>query len=130
MYEIDTTSSPNELLNLLHNSLKGRNYFGKALKAPRTAISNWWDDTRPPVIIFLSDGITSFTDSVVQRLSKNGVCNVRQVFNVKPTFHTEKDSLHAILFGLKTTSTRMERMITIALNACIYELTVILPRSA
>lgn len=65
----DTSSSPDELLDLLlHSSPRGGNCFDKALKAADTAISNWWDDTRPPVIIFLSDGIASFTDSVVQKI--------------------------------------------------------------
>ena len=67
--ENDTTRSPIELLDLLlPNAPKGGNSFDKALKAADTAISKWWDDTRPPVIIFLSDGIASVSDSVVQKL--------------------------------------------------------------
>ena len=67
--ENDTTRSPSELLDLLlPNAPKGGNCFDKALKAADTAISNWWDDTRPPVIIFLSDGIASVSDSAVQKL--------------------------------------------------------------
>ena len=95
--ENDTTRSPDELLDLLlPNAPKGGNSFNKALKAADAAISNWWDDTRPPVIIFLSDGIASFTDSVVQKLfrktaQKGCVVFRYQVSNVKLTLHTGKD---------------------------------------
>jgi hypothetical protein len=67
--ENDSTKSPRELLELLlPNGPKGGNCFGKALKAADTAISKCWDDARPPVIIFLSDGIGSFPDTVVRKL--------------------------------------------------------------
>ena len=67
--ENDLTRSPHELLDLLlPNGPKGGNCFGKALKAADTAILKWWDDARPPVIIFLSDGIGSFPDTVVRKL--------------------------------------------------------------
>ena len=67
--ENDSTRSPSELLDLLlPNSPKGGNSFDKALKAADTAISKWWDDAHPPVIIFLSDGVASFSDKVVRTL--------------------------------------------------------------
>ena len=67
--ENDTTRSPDELLDLLlPNAPKGGNSFSKALKAADAAITRWWDDTRPPVIVFLSDGIASVSDTVVQKL--------------------------------------------------------------
>ena len=67
--ENDTTRSPDELLDLLlPNAPKGGNNFDKALKAADAAITRWWDDTRPPVIIFLSDGVASVSDSLVQKL--------------------------------------------------------------
>ena len=70
--ENDSTRSPSELLDLLlPNSPKGGNSFDKALKAADTAISKWWDDAHPPVIIFLSDGIASFSDKVVRTLFQN-----------------------------------------------------------
>ena len=70
--ENDSTRSPAELLDLLlPNGPNGGNSFNKALKAADRAISIWWDDTRPPVIIFLSDGIASVTDSVVRTLFRN-----------------------------------------------------------
>ena len=75
--ENDSTRSPSELLDLLlPNSPKGGNSFDRALKAADTAISKWWDDAHPPVIIFLSDGIASISDKVVrslfQRTAKKG----------------------------------------------------------
>ena len=67
--ENDTMRSPSELLDLLlSNGPNGGNCFDKALKAADTAISKWWDDARSPVIIFLSDGIASCSDSVVRKL--------------------------------------------------------------
>jgi len=103
--ENDTTRSPEELLDLLlPNSPKGGNSFDQALKAADTVISKWWDDARPPVIIFLSDGIASVSDTVVQKLFKKTAQKGRGL------------SLHAILFGPKITSTRMERMVTVALE--------------
>ena len=69
--ENDSTRSPNELLDLLlRNAPHGGNCFDQALKAAETAISKWWDDARPPVVIFLSDGIASVSDSVVRKLFK------------------------------------------------------------
>lgn len=94
--ENDSTRSPDELLDLLlPNAPKGGNSFNKALKAADAAISKWWDDSRPPVIIFLSDGIADVTDGVVQNLfrktTQNGCVMSNQVSNVKLTFHTGKD---------------------------------------
>ncbi|KAF8549816.1 hypothetical protein OG21DRAFT_1447416 [Imleria badia] len=104
--ENDSTRSPMELLELLlPNAPKGGNCFDKALKAADVAISKCWDDARPPVIIFLSDGIASVSDSVVQKLFHKTAQKGKGL------------SLHAILFGPKTTSTRMERMVTVALDA-------------
>jgi len=104
--ENDTTRSPDELLDLLlPNAPKGGNSFSMALKAADTAITRWWDDKRPPVIVFLSDGIASVSDSAVQNLFR------------KPAQRGKGLSFHAILFGPKTTSTRMERMVTVALDA-------------
>ncbi|KAH0833843.1 hypothetical protein J3R83DRAFT_11007 [Lanmaoa asiatica] len=104
--ENDTMRSPDELLGLLLPNLpKGGNSFDLALKAANTAMSNWWDDTRPPVIIFLSDGIASVSDASVQKLFRTTAQRGKGL------------SLHAILFGPKKTSTRMERMVTVALDA-------------
>ena len=67
--ENDTTRSPSELLDLLlPKRPNGGNCFGLALKAADTVISRCWDDARPPVIIFLSDGIASISDITVQKL--------------------------------------------------------------
>lgn len=67
--ENDSKRSPDELLDLLlPNVPQGGNCFDKALKAADKAISTCWDDSRPPVIIFLSDGLASVSDSVVQKL--------------------------------------------------------------
>ena len=67
--ENDMTRSPDELLSLLlPYGPDGGNSFNKALKAADAVISRWWDDNRPPVIIFLSDGIASVSDIVVRRL--------------------------------------------------------------
>lgn len=110
--ENDLTRSPSELLDLLlPNGPKGGNSFDKALKAADTAISKWWDDARPPVIIFLSDGIAACSDKVVQKLFQKTAKKGRGL-SVRREL-----SLHAILFGPKTTSTRMERMVTVARDA-------------
>jgi len=104
--ENDSARSPSELLDLLlPNSPKGGNAFDKALKAADTAISKWWNDTHPPVIIFLSDGIASFSDKVVRTLFQKTAKKGKGL------------SLHAILFGPKTTSARMARMVTVARDA-------------
>ena len=67
--ENDSTRSPSELLDLLlPNRPGGGNSFDKALKAADIAISKWWDNAHPPVIIFLSDGIASVSDKVVRTL--------------------------------------------------------------
>ncbi|KAF8726080.1 hypothetical protein AX14_008092 [Amanita brunnescens Koide BX004] len=104
--ENDLTRSPSELLDLLlPNSPKGGNSFHKAFKAADTAISKWWDDAHPPVIIFLSDGIASCSDEVVRKLFQ------------KTAKRGKGLSLQAILFGPKRTSARMERMVTVARDA-------------
>jgi len=80
--ENDSTRSPSELLDLLlPNSPKGGNAFDRALKAADTAISKWWDDARPPVIIFLSDGIASCSEKVVRTLFQKTAKNGCVVFN-------------------------------------------------
>ena len=80
--ENDSTRSPSELLDLLlPNSPNGGNCFDKALRAADTAISKWWDDARPPVIIFLSDGIASCSDKVVRTLFQNTATKGCVVFN-------------------------------------------------
>jgi hypothetical protein len=94
--ENDATRSPSELLDLLlPNAPKGGNSFDKALKAADTVISKWWDDTRPPVIIFLSDGIASVSDSVVQKLFRKAAAKGCVVFNFMSdanlTLHAGKD---------------------------------------
>jgi len=44
------------------------NCFDRAIKAANTVMLKWWDDARPPVIIFLSDGIGSVSDTNVCKL--------------------------------------------------------------
>ena len=94
--ENDTTSSPNELLDLLlPNAPKGGNSFNKALKAADAVITRCWDDTRPPVIIFLSDGIASVTDNVVRNLfrttAQKGYVAFNPIFDAKLTLDAGKD---------------------------------------
>ena len=80
--ENDSTRSPSELLNLLlRNSPNGGNCFDKALKAAGIAISKWWDDARPPVVIFLSDGIADISDGTVRKLFQQTARNGFVVFN-------------------------------------------------
>ena len=84
--ENDTTRSPDELLDLLlRNAPRDGNCFDVALKAAEKAISKWWSNERPPVIIFLSDGIASVSDNVVRKLffntAQKGCVSLRQVFN-------------------------------------------------
>jgi hypothetical protein len=94
--ENDITRSPDDLLDLLlPNAPKGGNSFNKALKAADAAITRWWDDTRPPVIIFLSDGIASVTDAVVQNLfrktAQQGCVVFNYIFDAKLTLDAGKD---------------------------------------
>ena len=80
--ENDSTRSPSELLDLLlPNGPRGGNCFNKALKAADTAISEWWDDAHPPVIIFLSDGIADCSDKVVRKLFQKTAKKGCVVFN-------------------------------------------------
>jgi len=80
--ENDSTRSPSELLDLLlRNGPNGGNCFDKALKAADDAISKSWDDARPPVIIFLSDGIGSASNSVIRRVFQKTAQKGCEVFN-------------------------------------------------
>ena len=121
--ESDTTRSPGELLDLLlRKSPRGGNDFNKALEAANLAIFSGWDNARPPVIIFLSDGIASVSDSVVRRpfrtAARKECVALCQIFNGQAhVLYSKGLSMHAILFGPKETSTRMERMITVARDA-------------
>ena len=92
--ESEKTGSPDDLLALLlPNRPRGGNCFDKALKAADAAILKCWDDTRPPVIIFLSDGIASVSDSVVRSLfrktAQKGWVLVRWMSNIKLRFVQE-----------------------------------------
>ena len=119
----DTTRSPGELLDLLlRKRPKGGNDFNKALQAANLAISKGWDDARPPVIIFLSDGIASVSPRFVRNLfctaAGKGYVALRQIFNGQAhVLYSKGLSMHAILFGPKKTSTRMEQMIAVARDA-------------
>ena len=92
----DVTGSPSELLDLLlPNAPRGGNNFDKALTTAGSAILNLWDDTRPPVIIFLSDGIASVSNGVVRDLfrksAQKGCVMFNYIFDVKLTLHVGKD---------------------------------------
>ncbi|KIJ12355.1 hypothetical protein PAXINDRAFT_83070 [Paxillus involutus ATCC 200175] len=105
----DLTKSPDELLDLLlPKGPKGGNAFNKALQAAEKVMTQCWADERrfrrPPVIIFLSDGIASFSNGTVQKLFRQAAQNGKAL------------SLHAILFGPTTTSSGLRRMITVALD--------------
>ena len=117
--ENDSMRSPTELLDLLLPfGPAGGNNFPVALKAADNAISKWWDDARPPVIIFLSDGIADCSDKTVQKLFHNRCVVFNDNAEPKPYIICRKRlSFHAILFGPKTTSTRMKRMVDVALEA-------------
>jgi hypothetical protein len=119
--EHDSTRSPSELLDLLlPNGPKGGDCFGKALKVADAVISKWRNDARPPVIIFLSDGIASVSDITVRRLFQNTAEKGYVAFNYNDpkldVTNRKSLSLHAILFGPKLTSDRMKRMVTVALD--------------
>ena len=95
----DTTRSPDDLLNLLlPHGPGGGNNFNRALMAADTAVFNWWDDDRPPVIIFLSDGIGSAADGIVQKLfhkaAQKGCVtfDCQDMYNSKLTFRAAKGS--------------------------------------
>ena len=97
--ESDTTRSPDRLLDLLlPHRPGGGNDFNQALNAADMVISKWWDDSRPPVIIFLSDGIASVADTAVQRLFHNAAqkgcvaLDYWDMYNSKLTFRAAKDS--------------------------------------
>ncbi|KIJ10123.1 hypothetical protein PAXINDRAFT_16829 [Paxillus involutus ATCC 200175] len=99
------TKTPDKLLDLLlPKGPKGGNAFNKALQAAETIMMECWADERPPVIIFLSDGIASFSDKSVQRPFRLAAQKGKAL------------SLHAILFGPTATSGGLRRMITVALD--------------
>ncbi|KAF9239496.1 hypothetical protein BU15DRAFT_88040 [Melanogaster broomeanus] len=103
--ENELRRSPDQLLDLLLPKVpRGGNSFDRALKAAQTVMTKCWADERPPVIIFLSDGIASFSDKNVQRVFRDAAKMGRAL------------SLHAILFGPRETSTRFRRMIDVALD--------------
>ena len=107
--ENDTTRSPDELLDLLlPNAPKGGNNFDRALKAADAAITRWWDNARPPVIIFLSDGIASVTDSVVQNLfgkaAQRGCVVFSFTFDAKLTLHAGKDFRCTLSYSVRKRS--------------------------
>jgi len=104
--ENDMRRSPDALLGLLlPNAPHGGNSFDLALKAADAAISKGWNDMRPPVVIFLSDGIASVSDAVVRKMFRTAALKGSGL------------SFQAILFGPKNTSARMEQMVTVARNA-------------
>ena len=121
--ESDTTRSAGELLDLLlPKGPQGGNNFDKALQAANLAIFSGRDNGRPPVIIFLSDGIASVSVGSVQRLFRTATGKecvaLRQIFNSQAhVLYSQGLSMHAILFGPKKTSTRMEQMIAVARDA-------------
>ena len=80
--ENDSTRSPIELLDLLlPNAPKEGNCF---INTADTTILKWWDDARPLVFIFLSDGNAFICDRVVQKLFRQTAQKWCVVLNSTP----------------------------------------------
>ncbi|KAG8946051.1 hypothetical protein FRC03_001516 [Tulasnella sp. 419] len=99
----DSTSTPDQLLQkLVQTNVWGKTHFDNALRTAKSTMETHWHNDRAPAIIFLSDGESTFTDSVMQEL-----CNVAAARGKPLSFHT-------ILFGDSQYSTSLKKMATIA----------------
>ncbi|KAH7882034.1 hypothetical protein F5I97DRAFT_1988573, partial [Phlebopus sp. FC_14] len=107
--ENDSSTPPDQLLDmLLSRAPQGGNSFNKAFKDAQNVMVRYWSNERrqpisprSPVIIFLSDGIASFSEKVIRNLFRTAAKAGKPL------------SLHTISFG--PTGGNMQQMIEVAL---------------
>ncbi|KAJ7656305.1 hypothetical protein DFH06DRAFT_991968, partial [Mycena polygramma] len=103
--ENDSSSTPDELLlSVLRYSASGGTSFLAALQAAEGAMRDHWDDSRAPVIIFLSDGENRIADETVEHLGLAAVGLGHPL------------SFHSVLFGDNYGRATLTRMAELALN--------------
>ncbi|KIJ61761.1 hypothetical protein HYDPIDRAFT_115585 [Hydnomerulius pinastri MD-312] len=103
--ENDLTSSPDQLLDMLLTQYPQRgNSFSKAIKKAQEIMERRWSTARPPVVVFLSDGIGAVPDSAIRRLFSSAMKLGGGL------------SLHAILFGPSAETHCLRRMIEVAFD--------------
>ncbi|KIM92371.1 hypothetical protein PILCRDRAFT_417 [Piloderma croceum F 1598] len=99
----DFTSSPDQLLEaVLQYRAAGGTNFTAAIKHTQTVMEQNWSTERTPVVIFLSDGICSVADQIVQDICRSAVRLGKPL------------SFHAVSFGQDSTSSSLRRMAQIA----------------
>ncbi|KAH7882014.1 hypothetical protein F5I97DRAFT_1939518 [Phlebopus sp. FC_14] len=102
----DFTSTPDQLLDMcLPYGARGDNDFDLVIRVAQNVMEQHWSTERTPVIIFLSDGIWTITDQVMQDLCRSGIHRGKPV------------SFHSVSFGPDAESATLRRMTEIALDA-------------
>ncbi|KAF8452913.1 hypothetical protein L210DRAFT_3617960 [Boletus edulis BED1] len=102
----DFTSTPDQLLGpVLGAGTRGGTNFSLAINRAQAVMEQSWSTERFPVIIFLSDGICSIGDDVMQDLCRTAIRLGKAV------------SFHAVSFGPDGSSMYLRRMAEIARDA-------------
>ncbi|KAF9233644.1 hypothetical protein BU15DRAFT_90252 [Melanogaster broomeanus] len=102
----DFTSSLDQLLDMvLRYGADGGTNFDFAIRRAQQVMEQNWSTARTPVIIFLSDGICTITDQVMQDLSRSAIRFGKPL------------SFHSVSFGPNADSATLRRMTQIALDA-------------
>ncbi|KAH9022041.1 hypothetical protein EDB84DRAFT_1670488 [Lactarius hengduanensis] len=101
----DFTSSPDQLLTILlgHQASGGTN-FAEALRSGQSVMTQHWSTERTPIMIFLSDGECSVSDSSVQDVCRSAVQLGKPL------------SFHSVSFGQDSRSSSLRRMAQLALE--------------
>ncbi|CAE6410025.1 unnamed protein product [Rhizoctonia solani] len=102
----DTSSSPEHLLfSLVPQQTNYGTDFEAAIEEARGVVQENWNNTRAPVVIFLSDGAGQIADESISRL-----CDLCMQLGTPLQFYT-------ILFGREKRSTTLKQMAQVALRA-------------
>ncbi|KAF9228244.1 hypothetical protein BS17DRAFT_877588 [Gyrodon lividus] len=102
----DFTSTPDQLLDMMLPYLAdGGNDFDLVIRRAQGVMEQSWSTERTPVIIFLSDGIWTITDQVMQDLCRSAIRLGKSL------------SFHSVSFGPDADSVTLRRMTQIALDA-------------
>ncbi|KIJ61776.1 hypothetical protein HYDPIDRAFT_115606 [Hydnomerulius pinastri MD-312] len=102
----DFTSSPDQLLDMVLPYIAcGGNDFDGVIRCAQATMEQNWSTERTPVIIFLSDGIWTITDQIMQDLCRSATRLGKPL------------SFHSVSFGPDADSSTLRRMTQIALDA-------------